>query len=79
MSVAGQIRIPIWYLEELTKKSGELPNWLVQEEKGKRVNSPKLKHFYMQTDLAHTSSAPSKIIANPNTKRKEKTNVKSNN
>ena len=29
--VAGQVRIPVWYLEELTQKPGELPTWL---EKG---------------------------------------------
>ena len=31
VSVAGQVRIPVWYLEELTKKPGELPHWLMQE------------------------------------------------
>ena len=31
VSVAGQVRIPVWYLEELTKKPGELPQWLMQE------------------------------------------------
>ena len=31
VSVAGLIRIPLWYLEELTKKPGELPHWLMQE------------------------------------------------
>ncbi len=29
VSVAGQIRIPVWYLQELTKKPGELPTWLM--------------------------------------------------
>jgi excisionase family DNA binding protein len=28
VSVAGQVRIPVWYLEELTQKPGELPSWL---------------------------------------------------
>ncbi len=28
VSVAGQVRIPAWYLEELTQKPGELPSWL---------------------------------------------------
>ena len=25
VSVAGQVRIPVWYLEELTERPGELP------------------------------------------------------
>lgn len=28
VSVAGQVRIPVWYLEELTGRPGELPVWL---------------------------------------------------
>jgi excisionase family DNA binding protein len=28
VSVAGQVRIPVWYLEELTERPGELPIWL---------------------------------------------------
>jgi len=32
VSVAGQVRIPIWYLDELTQKPGELPTWLQQGE-----------------------------------------------
>lgn len=28
VSVAGQIRIPSWYLDELIQKPGELPTWL---------------------------------------------------
>ena len=28
VSVAGQVRIPTWYLDELTQKPGELPSWL---------------------------------------------------
>jgi len=28
VNVAGQIRIPVWYLEELTSRPGELPVWL---------------------------------------------------
>lgn len=31
VSVAGQVRIPAWYLEELTQKPGELPTWLGKE------------------------------------------------
>jgi len=32
VSVAGQVRIPVWYLEELTQKPGELPSWLKKGE-----------------------------------------------
>lgn len=32
VSVAGQVRIPTWYLEELTHKPGELPTWLKKGE-----------------------------------------------
>jgi excisionase family DNA binding protein len=32
VNIAGQIRIPIWYLEELTKLPGELPHYLFEEE-----------------------------------------------
>jgi excisionase family DNA binding protein len=28
VDVAGQVRIPVWYLEELTSRPGELPIWL---------------------------------------------------
>lgn len=28
VSVAGQVRIPVWYLEELTQQPGQLPVWL---------------------------------------------------
>jgi hypothetical protein len=31
VSVAGQVRIPVWYLEELTGRPGELPVWLKKE------------------------------------------------
>jgi excisionase family DNA binding protein len=31
VSVAGQVRIPAWYLDELTQKPGELPSWLKKE------------------------------------------------
>ena len=31
VSVAGQVRIPVWYLEELTGRPGELPVWLKNE------------------------------------------------
>lgn len=30
--VAGQVRIPAWYLDELTQKPGELPTWLKKGE-----------------------------------------------
>jgi excisionase family DNA binding protein len=30
-SVAGQIRIPTWYLEELTGRPGDLPTWIKGE------------------------------------------------
>jgi excisionase family DNA binding protein len=26
--VAGQVRIPYWYLEELTSRPGDLPTWI---------------------------------------------------
>ena len=29
--VAGQVRIPVWYLDELTQKPGELPSWLKKD------------------------------------------------
>jgi len=29
--VAGQIRIPYWYLEELTGRPGDLPTWIQGE------------------------------------------------
>ena len=32
VSVAGQVRIPTWYLDELTQKPGELPSWLQKAE-----------------------------------------------
>lgn len=32
VSVAGQVRIPAWYLDELTQKPGELPSWLQKGE-----------------------------------------------
>ena len=32
VNVAGQVRIPVWYLEELTQKPGELPSWLKKGE-----------------------------------------------
>lgn len=31
VSVAGQVRIPIWYLEKLTQHPGELPAWLKKD------------------------------------------------
>ena len=30
-SVAGQVRIPMWYLEELTQQPGQLPVWLKKD------------------------------------------------
>jgi excisionase family DNA binding protein len=34
VSVAGQVRIPVWYLEELTQQPGQLPTWLTKGEEG---------------------------------------------
>jgi len=34
VSVAGQVRIPIWYLEELTQQPGQLPSWLKKDSAG---------------------------------------------
>jgi excisionase family DNA binding protein len=31
VSVAGQVRIPMWYLEELTQQPGQLPVWLKKD------------------------------------------------
>lgn len=30
--IAGQTRIPVWYLEKLLAKPGELPGWLLAGE-----------------------------------------------
>lgn len=30
--VAGQVRIPVWYLNQLTQKPGELPSWSTDKE-----------------------------------------------
>ena len=31
-NVAGQIRIPVWYLDELLSRPGDLPTWLKESE-----------------------------------------------
>jgi hypothetical protein len=33
--VAGQVRIPVWYLDEFTRRPGQLPAWL---ENGKEAS-----------------------------------------
>jgi excisionase family DNA binding protein len=32
VNVAGQVRIPTWYLDELTRHPGQLPTWLKKGE-----------------------------------------------
>lgn len=36
VKVAGQVRIPYWFLEELIQRPGELPAWIA--EKGQEPN-----------------------------------------